>query len=68
MMPLKTLTGIRTLSAEEFSRDVDGLAPHNDDLLAIEELLGDGAGQATEEVAFAVNDYDRLECRHVAIG
>jgi len=48
--------GERTLGAEELSRDVQGLAAHNDNLLSVEELLGDGAGEATEQVPLAVND------------
>jgi hypothetical protein len=31
----------RTLGTEELSRDVEGLATDDDDLLAIEELFGD---------------------------
>lgn len=46
----------RTLSAEEFAGDVEGLGADDDDLLAVEELLGNDRGQATEEVALAVND------------
>jgi hypothetical protein len=46
----------RTLRAEELSGDVEGLAAHNNDLLAIEQLLRDRAGQATEQVALSVND------------
>ena len=46
----------RTLSAEELSRDVEGLAADDDNLLAVEELLGDGRGQTTEKVALAVDD------------
>lgn len=46
----------RTLSAEELSRDVEGLAADDNDLLAVQELLGDSAGQATEQVSLAVND------------
>ncbi len=46
----------RTLRAEEFAGDVEGLAADDDDLLAVEELLGDDAGEATEEVALAVDD------------
>lgn len=46
----------RTLSAEELSRDVEGLAADNNDLLAVQELLGDSAGQATEQVSLAVDD------------
>lgn len=47
----------RTLSAEELAGDVEGLAADDDNLLAIEELLGDSRGQTTEEVALAV-DYN----------
>lgn len=50
------LGSLLTLCAEELSGDVDGLAADDDDLLAIEELLGDGAGKATEEMALAVDD------------
>lgn len=32
----------RTLCAEELAGDVELLTAHNDDLLAIEQLLGDG--------------------------
>jgi hypothetical protein len=46
----------RTLRAEELSRDVEGLAAHDNDLLTIEQLLRDRAGQATEQVALSVND------------
>ena len=46
----------RTLCSEELAGDIEGFAADDDDLLAIEELFGDGAGETTEEVAFAVND------------
>jgi hypothetical protein len=48
--------GTRTLGAEELSRDVQGLAADNDNLLSVEQLLGDGAGKATEKVPLAVDD------------
>jgi hypothetical protein len=48
--------GRRTLRAEELAGDVQGLASHNDDLLAVEQLLGDRGGQATEKVPLAVDD------------
>jgi hypothetical protein len=54
-----TLSGrweARTLRAEKFAGDVESLAADNNDLLAVEELLGDDAGEATEEVALAVDD------------
>ena len=47
----------RTLRSEELAGDVEGFAAHDDDLLAVEELFGDGAGEAAEEVALAV-DHD----------
>jgi hypothetical protein len=52
--------GERTLRAEELAGDVQGLASHNDDLLAVEQLLGDRGGQATEEVALAVDDLSKV--------
>ena len=48
---------IRTLRAEELARDVEGLAADDNDLLAVEELLGDDAGQAAKQVALAI-DHD----------
>ena len=48
--------GERTLRAEELAGDVQGLASYDDDLLAVEQLLGDRGGQATEKVALSVND------------
>lgn len=46
----------RTLRTEELAGDVEGLTSHDDDLLTVEQLLGDSAGQTTEEVSFAVDD------------
>ena len=46
----------RTLRTKELPRDVNLLASHNDDLLAVEELLGDCAGETALEMTFAVND------------
>ena len=48
---------VRTLRAEELARDVEGLAADDNDLLAVEELLGDDAGQAAKQVALAI-DHD----------
>jgi hypothetical protein len=50
------VVGERTLGAEELARDVEGLATHNDNLLSVKQLLGDGAGKATEQVPLAVDD------------
>lgn len=46
----------RTLGAEEFAGDVEGLGADHNDLLAVEELLGHDTGEATKEVALAVDD------------
>lgn len=46
----------RTLSAEELARDVEGLGADHNDLLTVEELLGHDTGEATKEVALAVDD------------
>jgi hypothetical protein len=46
----------RTLRAEELAGDVEGLTSHNDDLLTVKQLLGNSAGQATQEVSLAVDD------------
>lgn len=50
------VVGERTLGAEELSRNVEGLAADDDNLLAVQELLGDSAGQTTEQVSLAIND------------
>lgn len=55
----------RTLRAEELAGDVEGLTSHNDDLLAVEQLLGNSAGQATQEVSLAVDD-DLFHSRSVS--
>lgn len=44
------------LVAEERAGDVDELGSDNNDLLAGEELLGQGGGETTEKVSLAVND------------
>jgi len=44
------------LVAVQGTRDVDVLAANQSDLLAIDELLGNNGGQATEQVALAIND------------
>lgn len=61
----------RTLRSEELAGDVEGFAADDDDFLAVQQLFGDGAGEAAEEVAFAV--YHNLgevlvwicSCRHL---
>ena len=46
------------LVAEEGTRDVDLLSADAHDLVAVEELLGEHTGQATEKVALAINNDD----------
>ena len=50
----------RTLGAMEVSGDVDALATDDDDLLALQQLLGHGRCQTTEQMAFTIDD-DRLK-------
>ena len=42
----------RTLGPEELAGDVERLAADNNDLLTVEELLGDSAGETSEKVAW----------------
>lgn len=58
--------GLRTLSTEELSGDVQGLGADDDDLLAAKQLLGDNAGQTAQEVALAIDD-DLWEAEAVSI-
>lgn len=58
--------GLRTLSTEELSGDVQGLGADDDDLLAAKQLLGDNAGQTAQKVALAIDD-DLLEAETVSI-
>ena len=44
------------LVAEEAARNVDLLAPDDDNLLAIQNLLRDYRGQPSEQMALAIND------------
>ena len=44
-----------TLRTEELPRDVQGLAAHDDDLLAVEQLLGHSTGQPAKEVTLAID-------------
>merc|ERR1719414_108305 len=39
----------------EVTGNVDGLRPHNHDLVSVEDELGDNAGQSAEHVAAAIN-------------
>lgn len=59
--------GLHTLSPEELAGDVELFASNYHDLLAIEKLLSDGAGETAEKVTFAVND-NNLEHPRVSFG
>lgn len=48
--------GEHTLRAEELPRNVEGFTSDNYNLLAVEQLLGDGTGQATEKMSLAIDD------------
>jgi len=52
---------ILQLSTEEFAGNVQRLAADNDDLLAVQKLLGDGRSQTTKEMSFTINDDDFFE-------
>ena len=47
----------RTFCAEEFSRDVQSFTSNEDNLLTIEQLLCDSAGQSPQEVSLAIDDH-----------
>lgn len=44
------------LGTKVLARDVDALAAHNNDVLAVQDLLGDNGGEATEEVTTTVDN------------
>lgn len=48
--------GRLTFGSKELARDVEGFTPDDHYLLAIQELLCDGASKTTEQVTLAVND------------
>ncbi|KAH3658858.1 hypothetical protein OGATHE_006584 [Ogataea polymorpha] len=52
--------------SEEFTRDVESLTSHNDNLLAVEKLLGNSGGQSSQQVSFSVNDNNLLKRAHLA--
>jgi hypothetical protein len=53
--------GRRTLRTEKVAGDVQILAADDDDLLAVEELLGDDTGESTQKVTLAIDDDLKLE-------
>jgi hypothetical protein len=45
----------RTFCSEELSRDVDGFATDDNDLLPVQQLLGYCASQTTQQVSLAID-------------
>jgi len=63
--PLPQEVEVLQLVTVEVSGDVDLLTPHDDDLLPVEDELGDDGGQTPEHVGAAVNDNGLgCEARH----
>lgn len=63
--PLPQEVEVLQLVTVEVSGDVDLLAPHDDDLLPVEDELGDDGGQTPKHVGAAVNDNSLgCEARH----
>lgn len=48
---LSQVGGVLELGPEELLGDVQGLASHDDNVLSVEDLLGDGGSQSTEKVS-----------------
>jgi hypothetical protein len=55
------ITIILTLIAEERTRHLDFLAADNHNTLAAQDLLGNSAGQTTEQMALGVNNNYLIE-------
>jgi hypothetical protein len=53
-------SGWHTLGTEEGPGNVQVLGTHNDDTLAIEDLLGDNGGQTTQEVTLTIDNNNLL--------
>jgi len=50
------LRGVPTLGTKELARDVEFFTSDNHNLLAVEDLLGNDAGQPTKKVALGIDD------------
>jgi hypothetical protein len=50
---LSQVSGVLELGSEKLLGDVKSLASHNDNVLAVEDLLGNGGGESTEEVSLS---------------
>jgi len=55
------------LVSEELTGDVQGLASDNDNLLTVQQLLGDDRSQTTQQVALTVDNNNWLEIRHFVV-
>lgn len=54
--PLAKIIHVFELVAIKASRNVDSLAPNDDDSLPLKESLGDDGGETAEQMTTAVND------------
>jgi hypothetical protein len=64
----RTAVGLgHTFGSEELARDIERLTSDDNNLLAVQELFCDDAGEATKQVTLAVNDNLSLlvECASV---
>ena len=61
---LSQVVVVLELVSEELTGDVEGLASDNDNLLAVEDLLGNNGSQTAQQVALSVNDNNRFERGH----
>lgn len=50
---LSQVGGVLELGSEKLLGDVKSLASHDDNVLAVEDLLGNGGGESTEEVSLS---------------
>lgn len=55
------------LVSELRTRDVHVLATNNDDLLAVQDLLGHNGSQTTQKVALGVDNNNRFKGRHGSV-
>lgn len=55
------------LVAEELARDVESLTSHNNNVLAVQDLLGHSGGKTSKEMALAVDNNNWLESAHFCL-
>lgn len=62
---LSQVVVVLQLVSEKLTRDVQGLASHDDNLLTVQQLLGNNRGQTTQQVALTVDDNNWFKSRHL---